>query len=427
MKVVIIGAGSKFGSRLSIDILSRQPIQDAQICLCDIAEQRLALVHKFVSKAIEYHKLPATVVAGPDRRELLPDADVVVTSISVGGPAYYDEPYESELAIPHKYGIYQTVGDTVGPGGIFRGLRTGPVLMDICRDVNELAPNAVILNYTNPMAILTWVMSETADVPVVGLCHDVQGTTKRLANFAEVPYEQVAYLAAGINHMTWILQFTHEGRDLYPKLFEVMKNPEIYEQEPVRFELMKYFGYFPTESSRHMSEYIPYFQGAKELLEKYGALTKGIKGKRIEWFEDMGIKAEHADSIELIRSHEFASGIMEALMTGEPYLFYGNVPNTGLVTNLPGGCCVEVPTVADRQGIHPCYVGDIPPQCASLCRTNINVQELTAKAVLQRDKRLALQALLVDPITARACTLDQAEKMFEEMWQAEGDLLSYWD
>ncbi len=427
MKVVIIGAGSKFGSRLSIDILSREPIKDAEICLCDIAPDRLELVHTFVRKAIEHHKLPATVVAGTDRRKLLADADVVVTSISVGGPAYYDEPYESELAIPHKYGVYQTVGDTVGPGGIFRGLRTGPVLMDICRDVNELAPKAVVLNYTNPMAILTWVMIAASDVPVTGLCHSVQGTSKRLASFIDVPYEEVGFVVGGLNHMCWFIEFTHNGQDAYPRLFEAMADPQNYNKDPVRFELMKHFGYFPTESSRHMSEYVPYFQTQTEMLEKYGALTKGIKGKRIEWFEDMGIKAKDAESIELIRSHEYASGIIEAMATGEPYLFYGNVANTGLLTNLPEGCCVEVPVLADRQGIRACHVGQLPPQCAALCRSNIAVQELTAKAIIERDKDAAFHALLLDPITARACSLAEARKMFDELWEAEGDLLGYYE
>jgi len=427
MKVVIIGAGSKFGSRLSIDILSRPPIHDAEICLCDISNERLGLVHKFVQKAIDYHKLPATVRSGNDRRELLPGADVVVTSISVGGPAYYDEPYESELAIPHKYGVYQTVGDTVGPGGIFRGLRTGPVLMDICRDVDELAPNAVILNYTNPMAILSWVMGRTARAQVTGLCHGVQGSSKRMASYLDIPYEEVGFLAAGINHMTWFTEFTHNGEDVYPRLLEKFNDPEFREKEPVRSEMMRSFGYFSTESSRHMSEYVPYFQGDRELLERYGGITKGIKGKRIEWFEDMGIKAEQADSIELIRSHEFASGIMEALVTGEPYWFYGNVLNTGLITNLPQGCCVEVPVIADRLGLHPCHVGDLPPQCAALCRTNINVQNLTVKAILERDKEAAFHALAVDPITVRSCSLADIRKMFEELWEAEGDLLAYWN
>ncbi len=427
MKVVIIGAGSAFGSRVSIDILSRAPTQDATICLCDISQERLGLVHTFVQRAIDHHKLPAKVLAGHDRRQFLPDADFVVISISVGGPAYYDEPYESEIAIPAKYGVDQTVGDTVSPGGIFRGLRTGPVMLDMVRDINELSPNAIILNYTNPMAILSWVLASSADVPVVGLCHGVQGTSKHMARMIGVPYEEVGFWVAGINHMAWFVKFTHNKKDAYPLLLKAMADPEIYNRDPLRFELLKAFGYFSTESSCHMSEYVPYFRKEKDLLAAYHDRIKGIKGKRAAWFEDMGIKVADADSIELIRSHEYASGIMEAVVTGAPFRFHGNVTNHGLVTNLPPGCCVEVPVMADGDGVHPCYVGDLPPQCAALCRSNIAVQELTVKAILERDRESAFHAVALDPITSAACSLGEAREMFEELWEAEGDLLGYYE
>ncbi len=426
MKVVIVGAGSAFGSRLSIDILSRKPIEDTEIVLCDIQTERMDGVHEFVQSAIDHHKLPATVTSGTDRKKLLPGADFVITSISVGGPAYYGDLYESEMNIPLKYGVRQVVGDTISPGGIFRGLRTGPVLIDIVRDVNELAPNATVINYTNPMAILTWIMDAVAEVPVVGLCHAVQGTSKAMADYIGVPYEEIGFWPAGINHMCWFKEFTHNGQDAYPKLRQAGNDPEIYAKDPVRFDLLKHFGYFTTEASRHMSEYLPYFQYETERLEKYRDMTRGIKGKRAAWFEDMGIKTEDADSIELIRSHEYASGIIEAIQTGEPMRFHGNVRNTGLVTNLQQGSCVEVPCMVDGEGIHPCHFGDLPPQCAALVRSNINVQELTAKAILEKDRDAAFHALCVDPITAARVQLDDIRKMFDEMWEAEGDLLDYY-
>jgi len=427
VKTVIIGAGSSFGSQLSIDILSRLPIHDATIALCDINAERLETVRKYVQSAIDHHRLPAKLEVSTERRDVLRDADFVVLSVSVGGPAYHDEPYESEIRIPETYGIHQNVGDTVSPGGIFRALRTAPVLEEFCRDINELAPRATIINYTNPMAILTWCLNAWSDVPVVGLCHGIQGTSKTLAGYIDVPYEETGHWAAGINHMAWFVDFTHKGTDAYPRIREAMQDPEIYKQDPIRFDIMKTFGYFCSESSRHSSEYMPYFRDRTDLMKQYRDKTIQRKDRLATWYENMGVKASQAGSIELIRSHEYASGIMEASVTGTPFRLNGNVMNHDLIPNLPAGCCVEVPCMADGEGLHPCRFGALPEQCAALCRTNVNVQELTVKAVLERNPEAAFQALLLDPITAAALSIDKARAMFEEMWEAGEDLLGYYD
>ena len=426
MKTVIIGAGSAFGSRLSIDILSREPIRDAEIALCDIDGKKVETVRAYVQSVIDHHKLPATVVASTDRRALLKDADFVVIAVAIGGPAYYGKPFEDEVLIPEKYGITQTVADTLGPGGIFRALRSGPALMEFARDVAELAPGAIILNYTNPMAMMTWALNAAYDGTAVGLCHGVQGTSKRMAMYIDKPYEEIAYWTAGINHMAWFLDFTWRGEDAYPLLREAMEDAETFEKDPVRFELFRRFGYFCTESTRHAAEYSPYFRHDPERMKGYQGTMAGRKESRAAWFEDMGVKAENAGSVELVRSHEYASGIMESVVTGELFCFNGNVMNHDLISSLPQGCCAEVPCMVDSLGVHPCRVGDLPAQCAALCRTNVNVQELTVKAIRERDKEAAYHAILLDPLTASQIPMDRARDMFEEMWEAEGDLLAYY-
>ncbi|NQU45002.1 alpha-galactosidase [bacterium] len=424
MKVAIIGAGSAFGSRISIDILSRKPIHDAHIALMDIDGEKVETVRAFVRSAIDHHGLPASVTCGTSRREALRDADFVIISVAIGGPAYFGKPFEDEFEIPAKYGIRQTVADTVGPGGVFRALRTGPVLIEMAEDINEMCPEAVVLNYTNPMAMLTWVLNEVCEASVIGLCHGVQGTTKGMAQRLGVPWEEVDYWVAGINHMAWILRFERSGEDLYPAYRQAAEDPEFFAKDPVRHTMMKQFGYFCTESSRHTSEYVPYFRNEDQWLDEYVNRTRSIKDKRHAWFEDMGVKASSKDSVELVRSHEFASGIMEAVKTGVPYRFNGNVMNYDLIDGLPYGCCVEVPCLVDGLGVHPCRVGALPPQCTALCRTNVNVQELAVTAILEGDREAAFHAIALDPITAASGhPLPKLREMFAEMWEAEKHLL----
>jgi alpha-galactosidase len=425
MKIVFIGAGSMFGSRVSVDVLSREPLQDATIALCDIDEKKLETVHRYVERVIDSNKLPATVVSSTDRTELLPDADFVILSVAIGGPAYYGEPFESEMNIPASYGVRQTVADTMGPGAIFRALRSAPQMLEMVDDVNRLAPKAVILNYTNPMAILTWIFNERADGPIVGLCHGVQGNAGKLADLAGVTLEEVTYVCAGINHMTWFIKYEAGGRDLIPelneKLIERSRTSDPYE---FRGEIVDAFGYYPTESDRHFPEYVPWFQnGDRSLFAPHVEKTMGIKGKRHSWFEDMGLKAESLESVELVRSHEWASAIMEATRTNEPVVFSGNVMNRGFITNLPDPSCIEVPCTADSNGIHPHYVGELPIQCAALCKSNITMQELVVAAIRRRSREAAYWALLMDPITNANLTMKQTKRMFDEMWEAESHLL----
>jgi len=423
-KIVIIGAGSGFGGRLSLDILSRAPLRESTICLCDIDPVKLRLTTRFVRRLIEKHRLPAKVVANVDRTKLLPGADFVVTSVSVGGPAYYCRPYADEIHIPQKYGIDQAVGDTLGPGGIFRFLRTGPVQLAFCKDIERLCPNALLLNYTNPMAMLTWLHSAGSSVRNVGLCHSVQGSTWELAHYIGVPYEEVTYWVAGINHQSWVLEFKHKGKDAYPLIRKAMENPEIYKKDVIRFEILKHFGFFVTESSPHNSEYLPYFRKNPELMAHFGLGSRKVSLEPPQPRKWLGKNEPVPD---LVASHEYASGIMEAVVTNIPFRFNGNVINHGLITNLPEGCCVEVPCMVDRHGVNPCHVGNLPPQCAAINRSNIAVQELAVQAVLNRDREAAFHALALDPLTSAVLPLHKIREMFEEMWAAERHLLKYFE
>lgn len=430
-KIVIIGAGSGFGGRLSIDILSREALKDATLALCDIDEERLAGVTGYVRRAIEGHGLPARCERSTNREDLLPGADVVVTAVSIGGSAYWGEPYASEIGIPLRYGIDQAVADTIGPGGVFRFLRTAKEHLQFCKDMERLCPDALLLNYTNPMAMLTWLHSVGSTIRNVGLCHSVQGTTQKLAQGIGVPYEEVSYLVAGINHQAWILRFRHKGRDAYPRIREAVEREEIFENDRVRVELMKQFGYFVTESSGHNSEYLPYFRRAPELREQYGLRSRRPvtmapnPQRRRPWEKDTGVEESQDAAVpELRSSHEYAALIVEALATGVPFAFNGNVMNHGSIPNLPARCCVEVPCLVDREGVHPCYVGELPPQCAALNMSNIAVQELAVRAFLDRDREAAFHAVALDPLTASILPLPGIREMFEEMWEAEGERLS---
>ncbi len=429
-KIVIIGAGSGFGGRLSVDIMSRETLRDATICLCDIHPGRLKKVTGYVQRTVDKYQLPTSVQATTDRKEALRDADFVITSVSVGGGAYYGHPYKAEIEIPKKYGISQSVADTVGVGGVFRFLRTGPVQHQFFRDMEELCPDAWVLNHTNPMAMLSWLHLVDSSMKYVGLCHSVQGTTEKLARIIDVPYEDVSYWVAGINHQAWVLEFMRGHEDLYPRIREVLEDPEVVQGDTVRFEMMRHFGYFVTESTRHNSEYLPYFRRTPDLMSQFGLETRGVSDTphRVRaWMADTGVDEGDAPVGELRLSREFTTGIMEAVLTNEPFSFNGNVLNTGLISNLPQGCCVEVPCLVDGRGVHPCYVGDLPPQLAALNRSNVAVIELAVKAVLDKDRDAAFHACAVDPLTAAVLPLDKIRDMFDELWAAEEGLLKWFD
>ena len=431
-KIVIIGAGSGFGSRLSIDILSQEALKDSTIALCDTHAERLGQVQDYVQRAIDGHNLPGKVIGSMDREELLADADCVVTAVSIGGAAYWGEPYRSEVEIPLKYGLHQTVADTIGVGGIFRFLRTADEHLNFAKDMERLCPDALMLNYTNPMCMLTWLHSVGSSIQNVGLCHSVQGTTKKLAKGVGVDYEDVSYLVAGINHQAWVLNLKKGKQDLYPKLREVIETHEDFAEDRVRVEMMRQFGYFVTESTRHNAEYLPYFRRTKEQREYYGVPDRDPvsmeNNRKRSWMKDSGVEDDGDQEIPpLTSSHEYASLIIEARLTGKPFAFNGNVMNHGSISNLPERCCVEVPCLADREGVHPTYVGDLPPQLAALNMTNVAVHELAVQAVLDRDKEAAFHACALDPLTAATVSLPDIRKMFEELWEAEGDRLAYFE
>ncbi len=420
-KTVIIGAGSKFGTRLSIDILSHDALCEGELALVDINPDHLDPASEYVQTAVDQHDVPVDVTAHLDREDALDGADYVIVSISVGGPAYNGEPYYHEVAIPRAYGVDQQVADTVGPGGVFRTLRTAPEMVDIAKDMEAYCPDAQLLNYTNPMAMLCWTMATETDVDIVGLCHSVQGTAKSLAGYIDANPAAIEHWVAGINHLAWFLTFRRNGEDAYPDLREAMTDPAIFEQDPVRFEIFLQFDSFVTESSRHMSEYVPYFRDDEATMAEYDLESRlperDPEGTRWdgEYGERIRARIRGDEPIDLSSSHEYAAGIMNAMETGEPFHFNGNVMNDGSIENLPDDCCVEVPCWADETGIHQATVGRLPSQLASLCQSNVDVQRLTVEAVRERNLRAAYHAILRDPLTGAVQSPRETEDMFEEM------------
>jgi alpha-galactosidase len=430
-KVAIVGGGSGFGGVISIDILSRERLRECTIALCDIHPERLQKVTAYVRRTIEKYKLPTQVVASTNREEILPGADFVVTSIAAGGGAYWGYPFKHEIDIPRKYGIDQGVGDTCSVGAVFRFLRTGPVHYQIFKDMERLCPNAWVLNYTNPMSMLTWMHCIGTSMRNVGLCHGVQGTAMMLAKLVGVPYSEVTYTAAGINHLAWFLEFRRGQEDLYPKIRQAMDNPTLYQREKVRFEIMRHFGYFPTESSPHDSEYLPYFRRTPEMMKEYNLTPRIVpetSPRKREWMKDTGATGDGSEPVGVLKpSHEYTSAIIEAMVTNAPFVFNGNVMNTGLITNLPEGCCVEVPCLTDSSGIRPCYMGALPLQLAALNRSNIAVHELAVRAMMNRDREAAFHACALDPVAAATLTLPKIRELFEELWQADKEHLLWFD
>ena len=427
-KIVIIGAGSGFGRRLSLDIMARESLRDSTIALCDVHAGRLGKLTRYLERAVEKYDLPTEIVASTDRHELLPDADYVITSVAVGGAAYRGFPFTAEKETPAKYGLDQSVADTIGVGGVFRFLRTGPVQHRFFKDMETHCPNAFALNYTNPMAMLTWLHTTDSNIRNVGLCHSVQGTTKMLADLIDVPYDEVTYQVAGINHMAWVLEFRRGHEDLYPRIREAAETTE---RDLVRFEMMRQFGRFVTESSVHNSEYLPYFRRTDELKELYGLMPRERRQgqrRRDGWRAWMnGDDGATMPEPELVLSHEYATAIVEAMVTNTPFLFNGNVMNNGSITNLPEECCVEVPCVADSFGVRAAHVGALPPQLAALNRSNVSVQELAVRAVINRDREAAFHACAVDPLAAATVSLPDMRRMFDELWDAERELLRWFE
>ncbi len=431
-KVTFVGAGSAvFARQLITDILAVDGLDAGIFALVDIDATRLELAKKIAERLVELSGKRWKVEASTARLDVIAGTDYVINSIEVAGLQNVRRDYE----IPLRYGVDQCIGDTIGPGGIFKALRTGPAWLEIVADIERVAPHAVVMNYTNPMSILTLAALKATDLQVVGLCHSVQGTSRQVAEYLDIPYEEMTWRCAGINHNAWFTTLNHHGEDLYPRLRERARNPEIYEQDPVRFEVMRRLGAFVTESSGHFSEYVPYFRKRPDLIQKYtraGYLGEG------GFYANNWPRWRHAND-ELIasmlrgdapipreRGHEYGSFIVEAIEGGRPASIHGNVRNEGWIDNLPDGC-VEVECDVDRSGIHPCHFGSLPEQLAALNRAHMAVHELIVEALLQRDRTKAKYALMLDPLTAAVCSLEEIDHLFEEMWSAERESLTAFD
>lgn len=444
-KVSFLGAGSTvFAKNLLGDILSFPELAGSTISLHDIDPERLR------TSEIVAHKVAATLGVSPtieatlDRRASLDGADYAITMFQVGG---YEPSTVIDFEIPKKYGLDQTIADTLGIGGIMRGLRTIPVLLDMCADMEELCPDVKLLQYVNPMAMLCTAVARARSIDTIGLCHSVQHTAEQLAGDLGVPIDEVDYVCAGINHMAFYLKFVQKNaagtRDLYPEIAAFAAKGDIPNRgsadrsdggvtglsDAVRYEMYRRLGYFVTESSEHFAEYVPWFikEGRADLLKHFGVPLDEYPRRCIRQLDDWeSLRAELEDpeaKLEVVRSNEYGAGIIHSIETGQPRVVYGNVMNTGLIDNLPSTACVEVPCLIDGNGIQPTAVGALPPHLAALMQTNINVQALTVEAVLTGNREHVYHAAMLDPHTAAELDLDQIWSMVDEMIDAHGEMI----
>ena len=433
-KIAFIGAGSLgFTAGLVRDILSFPLLKDAHIALMDINPERLEFSKTAVTRIIEAGKYPARVSATLDRIEALRDADVVLTTILAGST----EVWRHDIEIPKKYMIDINVGDTRGPSGIFRFLRTLTPMQEIVRDMEEVCPNAILLNYTNPMAMLCGALQRQTHIPVTGLCHSVQGTSMMLAEWIGAKYEDITYTCAGINHQAWYIEYKWLGQDAYPLIYKaVTERPEIYNQEIVRNEMFLHLGYYVTESSGHNSEYNWWFRKRPDLIERYcthgtgwnpgvyAYILKEYQHTEATWKDAVKERlAKPLKKKDLTRGPEYAAYIINALQGGEMFKFNGNVPNTRLVSNLPEGACVEVPVLVDRQGFHPLHVGALPAETALLTQLSSGIEEMAITAALAGDPTMVFRAIAHDPLTAAVLSLGEIKSMVNEMFTQNKDYL----
>ena len=426
-KIVFIGAGSLgFTRALVRDILTFPLLKNSEIALVEINKERLDFARRACEKIIKMGNYPAKVTATTDRRKALKGADAVLVTILCGSTNVW----RHDILIPMKYNIDINVGDTRGPSGIFRALRTIPTMLEICKDMEELCPNSIMLNYTNPMAMLCHAMQRKSFVKITGLCHSVQGTAEMLARWVGLEYKDIDYVCAGINHTAWYVKLEHKGQDLYPKLKSVVSTDKtIYNEEQVRNEMFLALDYYVTESSGHNSEYNWWFRKRPDLIKKYCTSGTGwnpghhayiLNEYRMAdktWKQEVREWLNDKTPISLERGHEYAAHIINAYMGGEAFEFNGNVPNTGLVTNLPEGACVEVPVIASRKGFAPIHVGTLPPQCAMLTGLNAQIEMMTVEGCLTGDAGLVYQAVAHDPLTAAKLSLKEIRKMVVEMFR----------
>ena len=460
LKITLIGAGSTvFTRNLLGDILSYPELSCAEIALHDIDPYRLELSKKVALRMAQGLGAQPIITATTNRREALEGARFVISTIQVGG---YKPATVTDFDIPKKYGLEQTIGDTLGIGGIMRGLRTIPVQLEMLKDMNEVcAEGAIHLNYVNPMAMITWALNRaTTRIPTVGLCHSVQHTAQELANDLGIPVNEISYTCAGINHMAFYLRFERNGEDLYPRLKAIQQQGEMPAWNTVRYEMLKQLGHFPTESSEHFAEYVPWFikQGRKDLLEKFhipldeypgrcqvyekawpfiereleqpGSQDSQLMLAQLEQAEIHVMKREVLGAARMLeglntieRSVEYGGTIIHSMVTGTPRVVYGNVLNHQLIDNLPQGCAVEVPCLVDSMGVQATRVGALPVQLAALMRTNINVQELVVEAIFSQNREHIYHAAMLDPHTASVLDLEQIRSMVDELLLAHRQFL----
>ncbi len=426
-KIAMIGAGSVvFANNILGDLLTYPELKDnLEFSLVDIDPKRLAVAESYARRRIEFEGSKAKVTATADLGEALKGADYVINMVQVGG-------FKATLAdfnIPARYGLKQTIADTHGIGGIFRALRTIPVVLNICEKIEKYCPEALLVNYSNPMAMNVWTAYRASSVRIIGLCHSIQLTAAMVANYMDIPVNELRYRAAGINHICWFLELSYQGRDAYPLLFEAMNDPLTYSSDRVRFEIMRHFGRFVSESSEHMAEYVPYFIPREELIEELkipiNEYLRRCEEQDIEFEKTGEIAAGRRDMPQHFRTFEYAAPIIKAMETNQPALIYGNLENNGVITNLPNGCCVEVPCLVDGSGINPVHVGELPPQLAALNKIHINVQELTVKAALEKRPDYIYYACRLDPRASAVLSLQQINSLVEELWAAHSEHLGY--
>jgi alpha-galactosidase len=432
-KIAIIGAGTmQFVRALVADITTYPELAGAEVCLMDISPERLDMSKRLADRIILQQQSNVKITTTTDRVEALKGAQYVMITFQIGGLAAV----EDDIRIPEKYGVSQCVGDTMGPGGIFRGLRTVPVLIDVARDMEKYCPDAILLQYCNPMAINMWALQEAVPgLKMAGLCHSIPGASRMMASWIGAPYEEITFTAAGINHMAWFLEFKWNGQDAYPLLWKAMEDPANYAKEPVRIDMARHVGYFMTESSGHLSEYLPWFRNSERHIDELVAKFTDPGADWLDWGRTGGyLKFCHREletaparrlrwingevPVPVERSVEYGPAIVAAVEANQPLVFYGNVLNTGLIDNLAPGSCVEVPVVVDRHGFRPTHVGKLPPHLAALNTTNIIVQELTARGSQTGDRDLIRNAIALDPVTSSVLSLSEIDAMTNEMFAA---------
>ncbi len=432
-KITFIGAGSfGFTRGLVRDVLTFPALEGSTISLMDVDPERLEFAEQACRKIVKAGGYPAEVTATRDRREALDGADAVLCTI-LASPF---EVWRTDIEIPKKYGVDINIGDTRGPSGVFRALRTIPEMVSIAKDMEELCPDALLLNYTNPMAMLCRAMQRETSIRLTGLCHSVQGTAQMLAGWIDAPMSEITYLCAGINHQSFYLEYRWNGTDAYPLLREAVEKPEIYQKEIVRNEMFKHLGYYVTESSGHNSEYNAWFRKRPELIEKYcthgtnwnpgvyGYIVDAYEKRQHNWRDEAEAWLAKEDAIDLRRGQEYAAYIINAFAgDGTLFEFNGNVRNTGLIENLPPDCCVEVPVLASKRGLSPMHVGKLPPQCAALVNISANNEEMAVGGALTGDPRMVYWSICYDPLTSAVLSLEEIRQMVNEMFQANREYL----